>query len=109
MHARVGTQRMLSVSMVRARRGQSVGYGVAYRRRGRLLQVGRWGRCVRAPTGTAADAGVRSRPRSPTGVLWSALARGRANGEVGKVRGLQVGSWCISWAAARCWLGVGGG
>jgi hypothetical protein len=102
-------QRTLSVSIVRERCGQSAGYGVAYRRCGRLLRVGRWGQCVWASTGVAADAGVRSRPRSPTGALWPTLVRGRGNGEVGGVRGLQVGSWCISWVVARRWLGVGGG
>jgi hypothetical protein len=100
---------MLSASTVRARRGQSAGYGVVYRRRGWLLRVGRRGRCAWASTGTAAGAGVLSRPRSPMGALWSASAWGGGSGEVGEVSVLQVGSWCTSWAAARRWLGVGGG
>jgi hypothetical protein len=107
MRARSGTQRTLSASMVRARRGQSAGYGVAYMRRGRLLRVERRGRCAWESTGAAAGAGVLSRPRSPTGALWLASARERGSGEVGEVSVLQVGSWCISWAAARRWLGLG--
>jgi hypothetical protein len=91
--------------MVHARRGQSAGYGVAYRWRGRLLRVGQRGQCVWASTGAAADAGVRSRPRSPTGALWSALARGIGNGEVGEVRGLQVGPR----ASPGRWLDAGWG
>jgi hypothetical protein len=57
----------------------------------------------------AAAAGLLSTPQPPMGVLKWASARGRGRDEVGRVRGLQVGSWCISWAVARRRLGVGGG
>jgi hypothetical protein len=46
MRARAGTQCTLLASTAHARHGQSEGHGGAYGRRGRLLPVGRRGRCL---------------------------------------------------------------
>jgi hypothetical protein len=57
----------------------------------------------------AAAAGLLSTPQPSRGMLQWASARGRGRGEVGRVKGLQVGSWCISEVVARRRLGVAGG
>jgi hypothetical protein len=69
--------------------GLGNGGGVSGRPLARLQTLA----CYRSP----------SLQRARSGQHW---LEGEGNGEVGGVRGLQVGSWCISWAMARRWLGV---
>jgi hypothetical protein len=87
VRARAGTQCTHSASTARARHGQSEGHGGAYGRRGRLLPVGRRGRCLWECSGATAAAGLLSKLWSPTGALRWASARGRENGEVGRASG----------------------
>jgi hypothetical protein len=89
---------MLSASIVRAQRGQSVALGVVYGRRGRRLVIGRWGRCPEASIGTVVGDGLPPTPRPPPCALLLAFRERGQGGEVGSAWGLQVGYWGSSGA-----------
>jgi hypothetical protein len=58
-------------------------------------------------SGAAAAAGLLSKLGPPTVRSRSASVREAERGEVKGLGGLQVGSWCFSWAVAHRRLGVG--